>query len=159
MKKNRLYFREHRCWLELDEESYLQIRRERERVRYWKQKANECYCSRKKLWLCDGFCDTCEFYCPRIRSLDEPIDSCGEIILMETLSDGCDYEIRTLSVCESRKKLSIVCEQMPMLLIYGELKQEGYTDTEIAKRLNITRSSLYRRIEKMRRVLETEFED
>ena len=148
-----MYYREHHCWLELDEKTYLEIRRERQRVYFKKRKAGECYCSKNKLWLCDGLCETCEFYKKKEVSLYAPGYLSNDIPLIEYLSDRCDYETQTLVELENRQMLKDLQEEMPIVLEYGELKLQGLSDRQIAKELGIPRTSLYRLIEKARKLL------
>ena len=100
MKNCKLYYREHHCWLELEEEMYLEIRRERQRVYFKKHKAGECFCRKNKLWLCDGLCETCEFYKKKELSLYAPACLSNDIPMIEYLSDMCDYSL--LSVEKER---------------------------------------------------------
>lgn len=153
MKNFKLYYREHGCWLEFDEETFLKIRRERQRVYFHRKKAQECYCSKRQLWLCDGLCDTCEFYQPRTQSLETPINNEKGFTLLGCLSDGCNYEDLIVEKNDRKEIILRIKAQMPILLEYGEMKLEGYSDRKIAEKLQIKRTTLYRKIEKMRKIL------
>lgn len=159
MKKFKLYYREHHCWLELDEETYLEIRRERQRVHFKRQKGKECFCPKKQLWLCDGLCDTCEFYQPCAESLDAPRCNEGSFTLLEFLSDGCNYEDLIADTNDKKAIIMQIRKYMPILLEYAVLKIEGFSDREIVKRLQVSRTSLYRKIEKMREILGDKLEN
>ena len=159
MKNCKLYYREHRCWLELEEEIYLEIRRERQRVYFKKHKAGECYCRKNKLWLCDGLCETCEFYKKKELSLYAPACLSNDIPMIEYLSDMCDYEEQKLDELTNKQMLKDLQEEIPIVLEYGKLKLQGMSDREIARELNIPRTSLYRLIEKARKLLSNRYYD
>lgn len=156
--KQKLYYRELGCWMELEEEVYLEIRRERQRTYYRMHKEGRCYCAKRQLWLCDGMCDTCGFY-KRGEMLfsDLSSDKTSEDYL-DVISDG-GAEARR---CEERlcreEMLQQIAECMPEALVYGQMKLDGKTDEEIAAVLGVTRMTIYRRVRKLRQIIEAEIE-
>ena len=161
--KNKLYYRELHCWVEHEETVYLEIRRMRQRVYAKRHKAEECFCKREKLWLCDGICDGCEFY----KGTDEIYFSdlmnsnkkTNDLTVQDSLNDGGRNE----KLCGDKviygEVVQRLSELMPELLEYGQLKVEGKTDEEIAEKWGLSRTAIYKRIKKAKRLLEVEFEE
>ena len=46
-------------WVQYDEATYLELRRERTRTCMRMRRQKRCLCSKKDQWRCDGFCDGC----------------------------------------------------------------------------------------------------
>lgn len=162
--KRFLYYREIRKWVELDEELYLEIRRERQRVYAQKHEAGQCFCRKKKLWLCDGMCDTCEFFKTEERSLSSLVTNKKDVEIVDvTLLDCLTDEGEQQRLCEDKliyqEMIGRLAEVMPELIEYGRMKLAGKTDKEIARQWGITRTSIYKRIKKARMILESEFEE
>ena len=160
--KNKLYYRELHCWVEHETEVYLQIRRMRHRTYSKRYKAGECFCKYKQLWLCDGICDGCEFY----KGTDElyfsgliQSDKKTEDV---TIQDSLDDDGRNEKLCMDTLIYGEIIERlsalMPELIEYGQLKIEGKTDEEIANTWGLSRTAIYKRIKKVKQVLEVEFE-
>lgn len=157
MKKYRLYYREHRCWLEVDKETYLQIRRERQRIYYKRKNANECYCNKQNIWRCDGMCDTCEFYKETSISLSETLSESEDLTMMGCISDNGEQERMCLQALESQEILDYIKEIMPELLEYGKMRLMGMKDAEIAKQWGISRMAIYKKILKVKKQVEEKF--
>ena len=158
--KNRLYYRELQRWVDLDGGQYLELRRERQCMYYKRHQTGECYCSKKELWLCDGACETCKFYCKKELSIENPIQSKKhELDLEDVIADEIDYEEYCLTnICNSAiiEKLR---ELAPELIIYGKKKLEGKSDRQIAKEMGCARTTIDRKIKQFQVLLETEYED
>ena len=158
--KNRLYYRELQCWVELDERQYLELRRERQRMYYKRHQTGECYCSKKELWLCDGACETCKFYCKKALSIENPIQSkMQELYLEDVIADEIDYEeYCATEICDS-DIIEKLRELAPELIIYGLKKLDGKSDRQIAKEMGCARTTIDRKIKRFRALLEAEFKD
>ena len=160
--KNMLYYRELHCWVKHEEAVYLKIRRMRQRVYAQRHDAQECFCKHKQLWLCDGVCDGCEFYKGSdevyFSSLMPSNKQTEDITIQDALDDGGDCE----KLCGDKviygEILERLSEMMPELIEYGRLKMEGRTDEEIAKSWGMSRTAIYKRIKKVKVLLEYEFE-
>lgn len=157
--KRKLFYRELNCWVELDEETYLEIRRERQRTYYKQHKNGQCFCRKKELWLCDGMCDTCKF------------NGNGDVIFSSLVSE--EESLESLRCCSDnglqaccleegmchKAMLKRVSELMPSALEYGRLKLLGKTEEEIAMEMGVARMTLYRRIQKVKRIIQSEFSE
>ena len=160
--KKKLYYRELRCWVEHEEEVYLEIRRMRQRVYSKRHDAEECFCKREQLWLCDGICDSCAFY----KGTDEVYFSAliqsdkktEDVTIQDGLDDGGGSEKFCIDKVIYGEIIERLSEMMPELIEYGQLKIAGKTDEEIAKIWKISRTAIYKRIKKAKRLLEIEFE-
>ena len=159
MKNFKLYYREHHCWLEMDEESYLKIRRERQRIYYKRKKADECYCTTKNAWRCDGMCETCRYFKNTDMLLSKMIGDSDDLTIAGCLSDNGLHERKCLERIMSKEVLAIIEKTMPELLDYGKLKMEGLTDQEIAMKWGVSRTAIYKKVLKMKGILLTNFED
>ncbi len=56
---------------EVSEETYREVTREINRIRKETQRNGECYCTKDKLWQCDGCCVDCPFYRKKAISLSD----------------------------------------------------------------------------------------
>lgn len=157
--KRKLYYRELGCWLASKEEAYLEIRRERQRTYYRMHKEGRCYCAKRQLWQCDGMCDTCRFYKRGEMLFSELSAEEGNEDYLDVISDGGAAARR----CEERlcceEILQQIAEAMPEMIEYGRMKLDGKTDEEIAAVLGITRMTIYRRIRKLKSIIEAEREE
>ncbi len=61
MKKS-LYYRELRQWVEMEDRIANGIEADRTRIRKKEQQNGRCFVTKKKMFLCDGLCDDCEFH-------------------------------------------------------------------------------------------------
>lgn len=159
MKNFKLYYREHHCWLELDKETYLEIRRERQKIYYNRKKMGECYCNKKNLWRCDGMCDTCSCFKEEDRFLSNAINDSEELTVIGCLSDGGKQERMCLEKIAGKEILLYLEETIPELLEYGKLKLNGATDKEVAEKWGVSRMAIYKKILKAKKLIEEKFGD
>lgn len=130
-------------------------------IRAKQQAAGYCYCSRNKIWLCDGCCDGCEFQTAPDgnKSLDYEYSSDGKpFTLKDTLSDPLyslpdDVTDHVISETALNKVISLY----PEMLQVGTMRLSGMTYTEIAKRLGIKRTTLNSRILNAKEFLQEDF--
>ena len=120
-------------------------------IRAKQQAAGYCYCSRNKIWLCDGCCDGCEFQTAPDgnKSLDYEYSSDGKpFTLKDTLTDplySLSDEVADGEI--SKNALSKI----------GNMRLNGMTYTAIAKHLGIKRTTLNSRIAKAKELLQEDF--
>ena len=157
MKNFKLYYREHGCWLEFDEETFLKIRRERQKTYYNRKKVGECFCSKKNLWRCDGMCDTCCYFKSGDMLLSTVINDSEDLTVMGCMSDGGEQERMCLEKIASQEILQYLKGVMPELLEYGKLRLSGKTEQEIAKKWGISRMAIYKKIQKAKKILLEKF--
>ena len=56
---------------EVDEQKYKKLMKDINRIRKAAQRNGECYCTKDKLWQCDGCCEDCPFYHKKAISLSD----------------------------------------------------------------------------------------
>lgn len=158
MKKNCLYEREF-GWVQYDEETYVKLRRERLRMRMRMRRQDRCVCPGDERWRCDGMCDGCPFKRDLEVSLSIKVGGSEDVTFGETLSDGIDYENAYVEKMYCEDVLKRLDEIMPMARQIGVLRLQGKSDREIAKALGVSRTSMYRMLEKAQKILLSEFEE
>ena len=159
MKKSkyRLYEKSLGKWVQYDKATYLALRRDRIRTRTRMCREKLCYQPLELLWQCDGVCVDCPHFREQEISLEVKVGDSGELTLGETLTDGGDFESASIEkiYCEDiLKKLDGI---MPLARKVGELRLQGKSDRDIARMLGISRTSMYRKLEKAKAILQVEF--
>ena len=158
MKKNCLYERG-LGWVQYDEETYVKLRKERLRTRMRMRRQDRCFCPGDERWRCDGICDGCPFKRELEVSLNMKIGGSEELTLEETLPNGNEYENECVEKMHCEDILKRLDEIMPLARQIGVLRLQGKSDREIAKELGISRTSMYRMLEKAQKILLSEFEE
>ena len=158
MKKNCLYERG-LGWVQYDEETYVKIGRERLRTRMRMRRQNRCFCPGEERWRCDTICDGCPFQTEIEVSLSMRVGGSEDLTLGEALPDGVDYESTCIEKMQSEDILKRLDEIMPLARKIGVLRLQGKSDRQIATELGISRTSMYRMLDKAKAVLQAEFEE
>lgn len=82
-KSNRIYDKSLKKWFEIPADNYREYDRERTAYRKRMQSHGRCCCPRNKWWLCDMFCENCEYHrTDNILSLDAP-EGDGSVIMLD----------------------------------------------------------------------------
>lgn len=158
MKKNCLYERG-LGWVKYDEEAYVKIRRERLRTRMRMRRQGRCFCPGEERWRCDGICDGCPFQKETEVSLSARVGGSEDLTLGEALPDGIDHESACIEKMQSEDILKRLDEIMPLARKIGIMRLQGKSDRQIATDLGISRTSMYRMLDKAKAVLQAEFEE
>ena len=113
-----------------------------------------CFVPRRATWTCDGQCDLCRYHenDGRFISLDllseRGFDLRDSAILPE---DAAVNDMVYPQVLERLKQL------LPEALDIGRLRMEGYTETEAAEILGISRVTYRYRVRRTKQILADEF--
>lgn len=161
-----------------DNQPYIYIRYTRERIPVTQQEFNDyyrdintfrkkqqrhgrCVCPERKRLDCDMDCMTCPFH----RSGDglsldyTTVDDEGnEQAWVDTLADDSPLMDEIIADSQQLEQLFIrLKELMPEAIQIGELRLDGHTDVDIAKRIGIRNTTFRSRLERVKKVLAQEF--
>lgn len=161
-----------------DNQSYIYIRSTHERIPVTQQEFNDyyrdinafrkkqqrhgrCVCPERKRLDCDMDCVTCPFQrAGDGLSLDYIIvdDEGNEQAWVDTLADDSPLMDEIIADNQQLKQLFIrLKELMPEAIQIGELRLDGHTDIDIAKRIGICNTTFRSRLERVKKVLAQEF--
>ena len=156
MRKNCLYERSVGKWVQYDEVMYLALRRERTKIRMHMERQKRCFCSREKLWQCDGICVGCPYQKETEVSWNVKVGGSDDLTLGESLPDGVDHEETCIQKIYCEDVLKKLDEIMPQAREIGLLRLQGRSDREIARILGIDRMTMLRMLERAKAVLKVE---
>ena len=158
MKKNCLYERG-LGWVQYEEETYLELRRDRIRKRTRMCREKRCFQPIELLWQCDGMCEDCPHFRESEFSWDMKVGKSEELTLGEILPDGVDYEDACVKKMYCEALMKRLDEIMPLARQVGVLRLQGKSDREIAAVLGMSRTSMYRKLDKAKAILKAEFDE
>ena len=121
-----------------------------------------CKYPRAKWWQCDMVCADCIHQnLLETVSLDEPVTDCSsedEMELLDVIVDGSELMEELLcDADELNHLLKRLQELMPDALKIDKLRDDELTDTEIAERIGVCRTTFRSRLNKVREILKKEF--
>lgn len=161
-----------------DNQPYIYIRSTRERIPVTQQEFNDyyrdinafrkkqqrhgrCVCPERKRLDCDMDCMTCPFHrAGDGLSLDYTTvdDEGNEQAWVDTLADDSPLMDEIIADSQQLAQLFIrLKELMPEAIQIGELRLDGHTDVDIAKRIGIRNTTFLSRLERVKKVLAQEF--
>ena len=158
MKKNCLYDRG-LGWVQYEEETYLELRRDRIRKRTRMCREKRCFQPIELLWQCDGMCEDCPHFRESEVSWDMKVGKSEELTLGEILPDGVDYEDACVKKMYCEDLMKRLDEIMPLARQVGVLRLQGKSDREIAAVLGMSRTSMFRKLDKAKAILKAEFDE
>lgn len=149
-------------WIEIPNETYAEYMKYCSNHRKRMQAHGLCKCPRAKWWQCDTVCADCIHQnLPETVSLDEPVTDCSsedEMELLDVVVDGSELMEELLcDADELNHLLKRLQELMPEALKIGKLRDDELTDTEIAERIGVCRTTFRSRLNKVREILKKEF--
>ena len=156
MRKNCLYERSLGKWVQYDEATYLELRRDRTRTCMRMRRQKRCLCPKQEQWRCDGFCDACTYLKDSEVSLSSGIKNSDDLTLGDVLTDGVDQESVCIEKTYCEEVLKRLDEIMPMAREIGMLRLQGKSDREIARELGIDRMTMIRMLARVKAVLQVE---
>ena len=90
---SRIFDKTLKTWIDVSDDFFREYDRERTACRRRMQNHGRCNCPRNKWWLCDTFCEDCEFRCTGdLISLDAPKGDGSVTILDQLEADGLRME-------------------------------------------------------------------
>ena len=161
-----------------DNQPYIYIRSTRERIPVTQQEFNDyyrdinafrkkqqrhgrCVCPERKRLDCDMDCVTCPFQrAGDCLSLDYTTvdDEGNEQAWGDTLTGDSSLMDEIIADSQQLEQLFIrLKELMPEAIQIGELRLDGHTDVDIAKRIGIRNTTFRSRLERVKKVLVQEF--
>ena len=161
-----------------DNQPYIYIRSTRERIPVTQQEFNDyyrdinafrkkqqrhgrCVCPERKRLDCDMDCVTCPFQrAGDDLSLDYTTvdDEGNEQAWVDTLANDSPLMDEIIADSQQLEQLFIrLKELMPEAIQIGELRLDGHTDVDIAKRIGIRNTTFRSRLERVKKVLVQEF--
>jgi hypothetical protein len=139
--------------------TYEVLHREREKIRKRAVREGRCVIPWKKIWYCNGQCDGCPYQKNTEVSLNKSVGNSGKLTLADVLTDNQAQESVFIEKIHAQNILARLDEIMPQAREIGYLRIKGMSDREIAKRLGISRTSMYRLLAKVQEELLKEFEE
>lgn len=137
--------------------------KEADRIRHKGQYHHRCMCPRNKWWLCDGDCLDCEFHAPGdTLSIDRTYQNSDgdELSMLDKLADSAagieDVVTDQIMLDMLFQRLA---EIMPEARRIGNLRMAGLSDTEIADKIGIPRTTFLSRLKKAKELLQCEYPD
>lgn len=162
-----------------EKQYYIYIRSTKERIPVTKQEFDDyyrdinayrksqmnhklCVCPQSQWLACDMDCHTCPYRRGQEQlSLDKTkyIDYDGPRFWIEDIpDDSISMEKVYAEITELRQLLARVEELMPEAILIGMLRLDGLSERKIAIKTGIPRKTYKERIEKLRKILEAEYE-
>jgi len=124
------------------------------------QEHGQCICPARYRLMCDMDCWTCPYHTGGDApvSLDETID--GEdgngMSLYDSIPSGEDIEDSYIKKDETARLRKRIEEIMPLAITIGELRMEGLSDSAIAERINVPRTTFLSQLKKLTETLSKE---
>lgn len=147
--------------IEVDEEYIEKFERDISNYRRAKNKKKRCACPRALRRRCTTRCEECKFRIPDpVVPLDTPIifTDASSCTLFDTLrSDRRPTDDKAIARVMCSAALKRIEQIMPEAIEIGELRLAGYSFDQIAAKLNIPRTTLTDRLNKLYNVIKEEF--
>ena len=156
----KIYVKSCKKWIEVTKKQYDDYYRDINAFRRTQQNRGSCACPVQKRYLCDMDCLTCEFRCGgNMQSLDSEPDNYenGGFSLLDRIPDSSDTEEYIADKLTLILLLERLSELMPDAQKIGELRQLGMTDSKISDELELPRTTMISRLNKVKKKLEKEF--
>lgn len=160
-KHYRIYIKSTRQWVDVSKEVYRDHMHHCDATRKRMQYHGRCVCPKKQFWLCDADCLTCEFQrSGDTASLNQEFSSERDdsFTVLDTLVDPTpSIDDVIASRDEISQLLNYLAEIMPEAITVGIMREQGMSESAIAARLGIPRTTLRSRLCKAREQLKAEF--
>ena len=154
-----------RKWREIEPKAYAEYMKYCTAFRKRQLHHGLCNCNRRMWWLCDTDCLNCEFQCEgdKTVSLDAVsfIDEHGNECSIEDCMENPSVLVEELisDADELRHLMNRLEELMPEAMQIGRLREGGATDSAIAEKVGIRRTTINSRLKKVKEILAQEFPD
>lgn len=149
----------------VDDETYLEWDRFVSAHRKKAQRNGECLCPKNKIWQCDTICDECPFYNKfKFESLDASqfeedgsSETKADYIVDPTTENFEERIILQLTIEHLIDELKEKDPDIGLLLstLYEEMKNNTFTNlSDIYKNQGVCKPTFFKRIKKLRKILE-----
>ena len=158
-----IFDKQTKSWVKVTPEYHKEHHKMCTKIRKYEQYHKRCMCPRHKWWLCDGMCQDCEFHAPGdILSLDMMKETSNKEIQKQFNVDPSTELDFANTVCNSvdlKQLMNNLIKIMPDAEKIITLRLLKYTDTYIAKKLGIPRSTMLSRLNKALNTLGADIKD
>ena len=161
-KQYYIYLRSTKERIPCTKEEFENYYRDIHAFRMKQQRRGNCVCPKKKELSCDMDCATCPFHRNTNYSLDVTVndDNGDERTWLDMLEDPSPLYADILADGERLKELFLKLNTlMPEAITIGKLREEGLSDSAIAERIGIPRTTYLSRLRKTKEILQQDFSE
>lgn len=157
----KVYLPHEKQWVEVTEAQYYAYYRDIWATRKRAQEHRQCMCPKNKQWLCDGDCLVCPFHAPG--------DNLSLNLTYEN-NDGEEYSMLDKLADQSASIDDVITDQIMLDILFkrlgeimpeanriGDLRLAGLSDSEIADKIGIPRTTFLSRLKKAKELLRNEY--
>lgn len=153
-QSKRIFLKATRQWVEVSSDFYRDYMRDIDTFRKRQQSHGQCFCPKRKFWLCDADCYNCEFQATGdVLSLDAPgADTPDASPLLNIIPDPQDYK----AAVEDSILLQQLFERLRELDPHADaiiklwIDDPDISDRAIARNLNIPQRTFADRMKRIR---------
>ena len=157
----KIYIKSINEWIETTKEEHDNYYKDINAYRRTQQNHGNCICPRQKYYYCNMDCYSCKYHVANdTGSLDCTYEdeNGNETSLVNMIpDDGKDAE----SIVTDKLFLKLLFERldelMPEAKLIGELRLKGQNDNVISQQMNMPRTTMLSRLNKVKKILEKEF--
>lgn len=160
---SKIYIKAINRWVETTKKEHDNYYKSINTYRRTQQNHGNCTCPHQKYYYCDMDCYNCKYHVSDdADSLDRMFEDAdgNESRLLDTIQDE---NSNTETIVEDKLILDILLkrldELMPEARKIGEMRMMGLNDTEISKEMEMPRTTMLSRLNKIKKMLGEEFPD
>ena len=157
----KIYIKSINKWIEVTKEEHDNYYRDINAYRRTQQNHGNCTCPRQKYFYCDMDCCNCKYHVSNdAASLDCTYEdeNGNETSLLDMIPDDSrDSESIVTDKLFLKLLFARLEELMPEAIQIGEMRLEGQKDGEISQQMDMPRTTMLSRLNKVRKILEKEF--
>lgn len=159
----KIYLPRFKKWVDVTKEQYYGYYRDIWATRKRAQEHGQCMCPKSKLWQCDGDCLPCQYHAAGdTHSLNYVYENQNseEFSMLDKLADtSASIEDVVTDQIMLDMLFQRLAEIMPEARSIGKLRMEGLSDSEIADRIGVPRTTFLSRLKKAKEILQREYPD
>lgn len=157
----KIYIKSINEWIETTKEEHDNYYKDINAYRRTQQNHGNCICPRQKYYYCNMDCYSCKYHVSNdTGSLDCTYEdeNGNETSLVNMIpDDGKDAESIVTDKLFLKLLLERLDELMPEAKLIGELRLKGQNDNVISQQMNMPRTTMLSRLNKVKKSLEKEF--
>lgn len=162
-KQFSIYLRSTNEWIPVTKEQYKEHSKFYGSFRKKKQDHCKCTCPHQKWWFCNADCETCKYRTGgdtvSFDFMYFNVETAGITPLEFLESNVNDFTIDVDNKLISIEIIHYIQDVAPFILSVASMRLKGLTDTEIAKKLGIPRTTLLARANKTADLIREKFPD